>query len=840
MRRGSTLAALAASISFPSLAWSQEMSTVSGPTEVDDIVVTAQRRDERLIDVPIAVTALSDEMLERRQIDSAAGLQQIVPNLGFTATNFGGSNFTLRGIGRNVVGDGADSGVAFHFNGAFLQQGGSINLFYDIDAVEVLRGPQGTLFGRNATGGAINARSKPPSFDFAGSVEAGAGSRGLRFGEGFINLPLTNNLAVRLAGSAAWSDGDIRDLTSGKFVNGNDVISLRASLRWQPDEATTTDLVVSHVRVSGTGLQAEQRRCARDPIGNLGCLPDRLGLDNPNYLATLPGLFANAVGLANPNYDPYLLAANPAGARELALDFVPRASAREWIVTLNLERKIGDLQLSLITNYASDSGAYQVDPDLTVAGAFLPVRRLFPTGAVPVSAPDPTNAGSLDGNQLGVFARPYAFERGSGDGRQWLQEARLASDFSGSFDFLIGAFILDYDRSEDFFATNNALDAVGLLFDAAPPFFRLETPVADLRSYAAFGEIYIRPTDRLTLTGGLRWSRDEKQQANRSLLFDAPKPLERNRLADEAVTGRVVVDWKPNLGADREGLLYASYSRGFKGGGFNPQGRVAVAPTFKPESIDAFELGAKLGSRGLSAGLSSFYYDYRDLQTSKIINQTSVNENIDARMWGAEFEAVARLGPLTIDLSAGYLDSRIGAVTSIDPRDPTGGDPDLIAVKDTETGANCIASLAQLDALLGGEPFGDCAALGLSSGVPVSLRGKRLANAPRWSLHGGAEIELPLGTLTGFVRADVNWRGASWGRVFNRAPVDRLGSYTIVNLSAGVGSPDRGVFGRIEVQNLFNSAGVTGIYLTDATAGLVTNRFLVPARTVSVTLGTRF
>ena len=419
-------------------------------------------------------------------------------------------------------------------------------------------------------------------------------------------------------------------------------------------------------------------------------------------------------------------------------------------------------------------------------------------------------------------------------------EARLASSFDGPFDFLIGGFFLDFDRSEDFFSIHNGIDAVGLLIDAVPPFLRIETPVANLQSYAAFGEVYVRPTENLTVTGGLRWTRDRKDQANRSLLFDAPQPLEANRLKDSALTGRLVIDWTPQIFDAGDSLFYASYSRGYKGGGFNPQGRVAVAATFAPETIDAFEFGAKLATGRVALNLAAFQYNYSDLQISKIVNQTSVNENIDARIRGIEIETSARFGALTLDASLSHLDTRIGNVFSIDPRDPTGGNPGLIAIKDTDNGSNCVATFAQLFTLLGGEPFGSCGALGLRSGVEVGLKGNRLPNAPRFSARLGAQLDLPVGGGEFFARADVNWRGDAWGRIFNLDPVDRLPDYAIVNLTAGLSSRDRRLYGRVQVTNLFDTLGVTGLYLSDATSGLATNQFLTSARSVSATVGVKF
>jgi iron complex outermembrane recepter protein len=827
---------------IPSTVLAQETSEEQ--TQAGDIVVTAQRKEQRLSDVPIAVTAFDEEGLEKRQINSATDLQKVVPNLSYSATNFGGSNFSIRGIGRTVIGDGADSGVGFHFNGAFLQNGGNSNLFYDVDSVEVLRGPQGTLFGRNATGGVINIRTHKADFESTGYVDLGIGLRNRIFAEAAVSVPISDMLAFRVAGLNVRGDGDIRELNSGKRLNGDNLQSVRGSLRWKPSERTTVDVVVNYLSSDSRSLQAEQRACKRDPIGNLGCLPDALGSDHPNFIATLPGIFANGVGLTNDLYDPYETALNPSKRGQVSLDFLPRTFTTEYTATLEIEHELTDaLQLSILSSYASDNGGYETDPDFAVANDYLPVPGIFPDGSVPASAPDLENFGSLNGNILGSFNRPYAFERGTGKGRQWLQEVRLASNFDSAFNFLIGGFYLDYKRAEDFFSIHNGYDAVGLLTGGRTPFLRIETPRGDLKSYAGFGEIYVKPTDTITLTGGLRWSNDKKVQVNRSTLLGGIPPFSNNRSTDSAVTGRFVADWKPDVGAGRDLKLYASYSRGYKGGGFNPQGQVAVPLTFKPETIDSFEAGAKFASRNVSANLAAFHYGYRDLQISKIINQTSVNENIDAKIWGAEFETSAKFGGFSIDGGLSYLHSAIGQTTSIDPRDPTGGDPNLIAVKDITNGSNCVATLAQLSdpAGLGGIPFGDCAALGLTSGVAVSLKGNSLANSPKWSARLGAEYytEVSADWVIG-ARVDWNWRGNFWGRIFNRNPIDRIQGYSLVDGRLELARADESLYLRLEGNNLFNKRGVTGMYLGDATSGLSTNLFLQAARTVSLTVGTKF
>lgn len=859
---GVSLRALAIStagfgLANPAVSWAQGGPGVA--SVVDEIVVTAQRKEERLSDVPIAVTALSQEQLDARQITSPRDLQLMVPNLSYTDTNFGGANFSIRGIGRSVIGDGADSGVALHANGAFIQGDTSGGEFFDLDRVEVLRGPQGTLFGRNATGGAINIVSTRPGPDLAAALELGAGSFGGRFAEGMINLPLGDKVATRLALRAGREDGWIRNLATGSRINGGEIVSVRNSWSFDPTPYTHVELIGSYTKASGSGMTANKRLCHRDPVGNLGCLADRLDFEAPNFRGTLAGALASAdtsrsmpgiQAIIPAGTDPFKDSVTPASYREVALDFDPRVDSRSVNVTLGVQQQLGALTLDLLTNFRDTRGGFTTDTDFLVAsGQFTPVP-IFPTGVIPTSAPDPTNLGSVGGNTIGAFNRPYTLERGSSASSQWLQEARLTSDFDGKFNFTAGFFYLNYKSNEDYYSISNVLDATSASFGGAPPpFFRLETPVSDLSSYAAFGEVYFKLADNLKLTGGLRWTQDRKAQVNRSMLFEEA-PYVSNSSRTEAWTGRAGFDWKPAFDRDSETLIYGFYSRGYKGGGFNPDGPdVGVSAWFDPEFIDAFEAGVKtrIGER-LWVNAAAFYYDYNGLQISKSLNRTILNENVDAKVWGLEAEGVFRLEDgWQVDFSVSHLNTEVGDTLSINPRDPTGGAPGFVTVKDNNpfspsAGGNCVATTAQLVTLLGGQPFGNCSSpvLNLSPGNAVNLQGRELPNSPDWNLNLGVQKTGAVGRLTYLARLDYSVRSAFWGRIFNDDPIDRIKGWQVVSAFVEVRPTSSELYLRASVSNLLDSDNITGHYLTDPVNGLATNVFTLRPREVSVSAGFKF
>ena len=228
--------ALAMSMAMPAYA-QQAPQADDGDTGVGgEIVVTAQRQAQSLQEVPIAVSAFSAEMLEKQQIENASDLQLTLPNVNFSKGNFTGSSFTIRGIGDLCVGISCDAATAIHLNGTPLL---ATRLFeteyFDLERVEVLRGPQGTLFGRNATSGVVNFISAKPRMDgFAASGEFEYGNFNAIKAKGMVNVPLGETLAIRAAGYYLKRDGYTKNLFNGADLDNRDMYALRGSLRWEP------------------------------------------------------------------------------------------------------------------------------------------------------------------------------------------------------------------------------------------------------------------------------------------------------------------------------------------------------------------------------------------------------------------------------------------------------------------------------------------------------------------------------------------------------------------------------------------------------------------------------
>jgi outer membrane receptor protein involved in Fe transport len=261
----------------------------------DDIIITAQRRAETLQSVPISVSAFTGEALERQQIENANDLQLSLPNVTFTKTNFTASSFTIRGIGDLCVGFSCDAATGIHVNDMPLT---STRLFeteyFDLERLEVLRGPQGTLFGRNATSGVVNfITARPDLNDYAASAQAEYGNYDSVRLNGMVNVPLGDMVGVRLAGYYLNRGGYTRNLFDDSRIDDRNMYALRGTIRFQPSADTTFDLIGYYFRENDNRSRIQKQLCARDNTGILGCRPDQLGFDVTNGLSTLAAVLSS-------------------------------------------------------------------------------------------------------------------------------------------------------------------------------------------------------------------------------------------------------------------------------------------------------------------------------------------------------------------------------------------------------------------------------------------------------------------------------------------------------------------------------------------------------------------
>jgi len=780
----------ASAIAFPAFAQSADDDTSS-----TEIIVTAQRSNQRLQDVPIAVSAFNTEALEKQQIKNTSDLQLSLPNVTFTKTNFTSASFTIRGIGDLCVGVTCDSATAIHMNdaplfGTRLFEGE----FYDLAQIEVLRGPQGTLFGRNATSGVVNFRTARPDLTaFGGNVEAEYGNYNSVKLKGAVNLPVGDTFGIRVAGFYLNRDGYTTNIFDNSKIDDRDMYGVRGSMRFEPAAGTTIDLMAQYFHERDSRMRIQKQMCQRDPTGVLGCLNGdrRFEMTNANstfvgvltsqqFFATqgVPGAFAlgSLYGTGStpavPVYgvDAYSWAGgtNPADFRTVNTDFPTSYYTQEWIVQGSIDQDLGGgLSMKVSGNYQKVDLDSSQDYNLSVqnraiyapalnalaatgaaglpgvpgsAAYFSPIVSALipngPNGVLCTSLPEETGTGAFGGHRI-CSATPQDFDRSNQNHSNWTAEAILSSDWDGPFNFLLGGIYGKLHMTENsYYVDSFGIDYFTGVFGsftgigsydagtntyALPPAY-LGTPTYrnnsdDLRvtTYGLFGEAYFKFADDLKLTVGLRYNNDKKDIKARTTLanflvpygstnayaspflaaFDADAGIAGNqpfqiRTAKFAeVTGRAVLDY--NITPDN--LLYASYSRGYKSGGINPplSPVFSVPEAFSPEFVNAFEIGSKNQFGNVTLNLTGFYYDYKGLQLSRIVARTSVNDNVDATIYGLEAEAILRPTPeLTLNLTGSYLHAEVsGDKFLANPRDFGAGRADAVIIKDITNGANC-------------------------------------------------------------------------------------------------------------------------------------------------------
>ncbi len=543
---------------------------------IADIVVTAQRQSESLQTVPIAVSAFSAEALKAQQINTTSDLQLSLPNITFTKSNFtSSSSFNIRGIGDLCVGVTCDAATATHVNdipviGSPIFQ----NEYFDLERVEVLRGPQGTLFGRNATGGVINfITAKPDLSGFHAAVEGEYGNFDSYRGKGMVNIPIGETLGVRVAGYYLKRGGFTYNQFSNDRIDGRDQYDIRASIRWQPTSDTTLDIVGHYFRERDDRSRVQKQLCHRDPTGVLGCLPDRLAFEQLNGNATIAALLTSTEFLrlrtATAALAPFALGSvyrtdgdvytgfvNSPDVRTVNVDALPRFATSEKQVLATLNHDFGGVAVKLDGGYTEGFTDSTVDYNIgverslatnpglnafnAVAGAGLlgpgyqAIRNLLiPNGAAGnlcQSTAEETGTGVYGGHSI-CAPRSLDFDRSNARGRQFFGEAIVSTKLDGPFNFLVGAGYLDYKvRDNSYYVNSFALDyAAGLLGGGtafvATPFYRNQSEYYRLKSYGIFGEAYLNVTDDVKITAGLRYNHDDKHIEARTTLLSTPVPL---------------------------------------------------------------------------------------------------------------------------------------------------------------------------------------------------------------------------------------------------------------------------------------------------------------------------
>jgi iron complex outermembrane recepter protein len=741
-----------------------------------DIVVTARRRAEVAQDVPIALTALGGEALTRQGAFSIQSVSQQAPTLQYTSSNPRNTALNIRGLGVSfgLANDGLEQGVGFYVDQVYNSRPAAAAFdLLDIERVEVLRGPQGTLFGKNTTAGAVNITTKLPSFSPEGEVEGSIGTHGFVQVEGAISGPIVDDrLAFRFAVGKTYRDGYVRSTQTGRNVNDLDNLALRGQLLWKPNDAL-------RIRLTGDYALSDGDCCTQVFVG---------------YGATLRAVdrqfpaMAAALGYAPPSQNPY--------DRLADVDAPIKARSALGGLSLIADYDFGRSTLTSISAWRWWDWQPANDRDYTA----LDILR---QSANPVQQ------------------------------NQYSQELRLASNGTNKLDYTLGAFafyqklngqnVTEWGRDATFWLlgtqTANGTAIPRNLLDG---YITNSDAASTIESYAGFGQLIWRLNDRLTLTPGIRYTFEQKRAdyaavvggglattnsalANAKLAIFRPQAYQVG-FSDDAVTGDINLSWQPA----RDVHLYASYSRGFKSGGINLAGLPFNATNnpalnraiINPEKSNAYEIGLKtqLFDRKLTANFAAFRSDVRDFQANVVDTGPGALRgylaNIEkVRSQGFEADlTLASVRGFSAYLRAAYTDAKYV----------------------TFTNAPCPLELIS------------------NITAPCDLSGKPLPGTSKLALGFGGEYGRDIASAGGkaYVGIDGSYRSAYFADASDSRYL-RIPSYALVSLRAGFRS-DKGWEFFALVRNLFDKNYLSLLTPQSGNSGFISG---VPgdSRTVQVT-----
>ncbi|MFN7272634.1 MAG: TonB-dependent receptor [Gammaproteobacteria bacterium] len=760
-----------------------QASSQSSPAPTDEsqvletVVVVAQKREQAAQDVPIALSVFSSAALDRAQIEDATDLQYSIPNAVLT----GNDRYTLRGIGTNALGS-SDLGVQSFVNGAaigYLPQ----NELFDMERIEVLRGPQGTLYGRNTTGGAINVITRRPGRTVGGQASLQLGNfDNARFALSF-DLPLGDKLATRFAAYKLMRDGYTDNLATGNQVDGRDQWAVRSTTVFEAGENTDFTLIFGMYDEDSTRAREGKRMCKAHPV--LGCDPRQLGFDSPDANTTILNTLARFFTPFPAGTNIYAGAPNPTDLRKVAADTDPTYKLDQRFVTFDGNHRFGDLKLSGVVAWSEGSTEQNTDWD----NADLPFRFTRPITYTAARGRTVTTDRLLTTDSF------------TSDTETRTAELRLASDYDGGRDFLIGAFYLEGKSSGGFETWHPSIESFQKANGRPEETWRVSALSRNGKNEtkALFGELYFTLADDLRLTLGARQTEEKRSGESRSIVLAPLGPWVFSSFEGSKATGKAALDWTPDLGFTDQTLIYGSVSTGYKGGGLNNSNS---APTYGPEEVTAFEIGTKntLRDGRLQANFAGFLYDYSGLQLGQRINGGVVTRNADADIWGLEAEFLyAPSAGWLIDANLSYLDTEIGTFFSEDAANPA---QSLTATTPT---------------------------------VQVNLAGNELPHSPSAKAKVGVQFTTTpsAGGWTSTWRLDALWQDKYFAREYN-TPTDVIESWGTFDLQARFDRADQGVSVRFFVKNVSDEDNITNIIIEDALIGRYRNVRLLEPRTFGV------
>jgi iron complex outermembrane recepter protein len=607
-----------------------ETAAAVSPVELEEVVVTAQRREQALSDVPTSITVVSAQAIEDYQINGLADYTALSPNVGFFSA---GDPFDLDLSFRGVSNlGGAVNSVAVYVDELNITPGNVTRTndprLADIERIEILRGPQGTSFGRNVLGGGISITTKKPSQTLGGNVEVDYGRFDTVMARGSINVPFSETVAMRASAYYEESAGFIRSVGPARAANDSEGYGARIALRATPNDSVTFDVTLQH-------SDAKQGLPSAVPNGELA--------------EFYSGSFGP--GILDPEGDYAVLGFFPNNTRRVAVDRPIEFENETTMATARLEIKQSDLRWVFNAGYITNEAANRGDGDYTSASHF------FDEGA-----------GELD--SFSVEARLESARDTRGGGFRWLVGALYASD-------------------ENVQRNLRQLDAAFFNFLGVPLAFLPPLPLPitnetrgiDIDSLGVFADAdWTSATGRLTIGAGLRYSRDKVQESfdGRAVFDFSVFDFITNGTANGGETFNAVTPKVSLLYRLTDDInFYSTIARGTKPGGFNlgALDNPALPTTYDSESALNYEVGLK-GAMGrqFSFTAAAFYTDWKDLQLETLFVASGLDATIltlnagDASAFGAEVDFAWRPSEnFAINGGAGWLDAEIGDnVTDVD------------------------------------------------------------------------------------------------------------------------------------------------------------------------------
>jgi outer membrane receptor protein involved in Fe transport len=750
-------------------------------TEENAVVVTATRREQALQDTPIAITAVGEEDLQRANVVSTQDLQRVAPTLMIQNSNSetGGSTIRIRGVGTTGNNAGLEGAVGVFIDGVYRQRAGlAMNNLYDISRIEVLRGPQGTLFGKNTSAGAISVVPNTPQLgDFEAGVKVGVGNFESRDLEGMVNIPLGETLALRVAGAWQEREGYVKDVRSGRDSFNRDRQLVRGMLLWAPTENIEWRGTVDYAQKDEDCCQAVYRIVGAATTIQNSLVPGAVIPSSPTLYQSI-----------NSTNRPITEITEDTGfSSHLTIDF-GRVTLKNIIA-----HRIFESQNDLDADFGAADILYQrIDNEQKLTSFETTLNGEF---------------GILDW-LLGVY---YA-------------EETVDQTNSTPYGTQLAAYLTVLGLPS---GTANAL------YPAGGGAVRADF-VQDGTSWSIFTHNQIQFTDRFGAVLGVRYNNEEKDggmplyQTNSPSCgggpFDGqgaappaipngfrllcPRPTYRSTVDESETTGTVGLNYK----LTDDILVYVSYSRGYKAGGINldrdapaavgvnpnsglvtgTQAAVNRAAAFSPEFSDSYEFGVRsqFFDRTLTLNGTYFQTDYEDFQLNTFngLGFTISNAGtVDSK--GFELESLWRAGEdLTFNLGVAHVVAKYGF-----------------------------------------EP-----------NIPVGIRGRTLTNAPKYNISGGLHYEHNMfADVSGFFDLSAAYR-TNYNTGSDLAPTKRQPAFTTINGRVGLFSDGaQGWEVALWGNNLFNEYSQLIAFDTVFQAGSI-SEFPAPPRMYGITFRKNF